>query len=209
MGFIRTEHDGKILYTMPEKMGRGSFEIWGDARVAPVVVMDYALKEPWAVFESVDERYLQVSQFYSGEVDIYQKRSETLPAEHGLNCFLNYPPVSAYRRIGAGQRVADVGLYFRQPFFESLPFTLPDDFWESAASALNPDVVILPAVIQICNQLRTCELSGDALKLYVQGKVNEAFALLYSYVYSNKKAPPVHLSQGDRAALEAVKKILA
>ena len=208
-GFVKTQHNGKTIYTLPESRGTGCFEIWGDAATAMVVIMDYTLQKPWTVFEATSERFLQVSQFYSGNVGLYKKRSEVFTAEHGLNCFLNYPAASAYKKVGTGIRILDVGLYYRQTFFENLSWSLPEDFWETTAKVLNPDVVVLPAVTEICNQLLACDLTGNALTIYVQGKLYEAFALLLSYAYAHKEKPPIQLSRADREALESIKDILA
>ena len=160
LGFVKTEESGKIHYAVPKERGMGGFELWGNIEKAPVCITDITLKKPMTVLEYTDERYLQFGQFYSGETDIYQKKSELFPAEHGLNLYANQLPTMGYKRIAAGIRGVDVGICFRQKFFDELPFPLPEDFWETAAAALNPAAIALPELTAICNQLHECRLSG-------------------------------------------------
>ncbi|MDO4294057.1 MAG: AraC family transcriptional regulator [Eubacteriales bacterium] len=208
-GFQKVQQNGKITYTLSGDKGVGTYELWGDPNTAVAIYMDYTLNTPWTVLASTKERYLQVSQFYSGSVDIYRKKRELNPSELGLNCYLNYPGDYGYKRVNPRVRIVDMGLFYRENFFEKLPFSLPEDFWESAARVLNPSALVIPAVTNALDQLFTCRLTGHELELYVHGKAYEVFALLFEYIYKNIQAPPVHLSSTDRMALEQVKVILA
>lgn len=207
-GFIREEMPGKVCYRLPAHMGQGGFEVLGDTKTAMAVITDITLYKPWAVFECAHEKYLQFSQFYSGEANFYQKRSEIFQIEHGLNYFVNYPHLSSYKKVEANQRLVDVGLFYREGFFQSLLFELPDDFWETAARVLNPGLIPLPVIATICDQIKNCRLTGNKLNMFVYGKAHEALAITLDYIYAHKKPPPVYLSKQDRAALEQVKTIL-
>ena len=207
-GFVRTESPGKICYSVPPESGTGGFEIWGDITSAPVCITDITLKKPMSILEYTDERYLQFGQFYSGETDIYQKKSELSPAEHGLNIYANQLPLLGYKRIAAGIRGVDAGMCLRAKFFDELPFPLPEDFWETAAAVLNPAAIALPELTAICNQLRDCRLTGLELSVFSLGKAYEALALILHYVYGQKRKAPLHLSAQDRKALETVRAIL-
>lgn len=152
---------------------------------------------------------LEFGQFYQGDVSFYKKRNEAVAIEHGLNYLVNYPLFSAYKRMEVNIRLINVGITYREKFFETLPYALPEDFWETAASVLNPEALTLPAVTMICDQLKNCRLKGEPLKIFVQGKALEAFALTLDYIYAHKKEPSVRLSAFDRKALEAVKEQLS
>lgn len=209
MGFIKETLKHGVRYSLLPHLGRGGFELWGDTESCMACLSDVTFYKPCIILESVHERVLEFGQFYQGSVSFYKKQSEVLPIEHGLNYLVNYPLFSAYKRMEPNLRLINVGITYREKFFETLPYTLPDDFWESAAAVLNPEPLTLPAITLICEQIKNCRLSGEALKIFVQGKALEAFAITLDYICANKKEPAVRLSPFDRKALEDVRILLS
>ena len=208
-GFIKEVLEHGVRYSLPERLGAGGFEIWGDTSTAMACVSDAVFSKPCVILESVHEKVLEFGQFYQGDVSFYKKKEEAVSIEHGLNYLVNYPLFSAYKRMEPRVRLINVGITYREKFFDALPYALPEDFWETAASVLNPEALTLPAITLICDQLRGCQLRGEAMKLFVQGKALEAFAITLEYLYTHKKEPTVRLSAFDRAALNSVKDLLA
>lgn len=208
LGFIKEPLEHGVRYSLPPHLGIGGFELWGDTETCMACLSDVVFFKPCIVLESVQEKVLEFGQFYQGGVSFYKKRSEALPIEHGLNYLANYPLFSAYKRMEPNVRLINVGITYRQKFFDTLPYTLPEYFWESAAAVLNPEPLTLPAITLICDQIRNCRLSGEALKLYVQGKALEAFALTLDYIYQNREEPSVRLTLYDRKAMESMKELL-
>lgn len=207
-GFLRSGIPGGLRFSLPPRLGEGGFEIWGDPSSAMACVTDLTLHKPCVLFEHTHEKYLEFGQLYAGDLSYYKKRSETFPVECGLNYLVNCPSLSGYKRMEPGIRLISVGISYRERFFDTLPFQLPEDFWETAAGVLNPDPVVLPPVTLICEQLKSCRLTGTQLELFVRGKALEALALTLHYVYAHRKAPAVRLTSQDRAALERVKELL-
>ena len=206
--YIREERNGKAIYRLRSHIGEGGFEIWGDPTTVMATLLDSKLHKPTTFIEHVNERYLQFSQFYTGKAEFYQKRSEVYPIELGLNYFVHRTPLFGYKKVPGGERIVDVGIFYRSKFFDTLPFDLPEDFWEVAASVLNPDVITLPPITMICEQIRNCRLEGNELKMFIYGKALEAFSITLNYIYTHRKVPPVHLSFQDKAALESIKPLL-
>ena len=207
-GFVREYSPGKMTFRLPPEIGVGGFEIWGNSKTAMVCLTDLTLHKPWVIFEHTGEKYLEFGQFYNGEVNYYKKRSEIYPIDHGLNYLVNYPPLSGYKKIESGIRLINIGLFYREEFFDNLPYELPVDFWETAAVVLNPDLITLPQISLICEQLRNCRLTGTNLEMFVQGKALEALSLTMEYIYTNRAKPSICLTGEDRTALARVKEII-
>lgn len=207
-GMVREYFPGKMTFRLPPELGEGGFEIWGDRKTAMACLTDLTLHKPWVVFEHTGEKYLEFGQFYSGEVNFYKKRSEIYPVDHGLNYLVNYPPLSGYKKIEPGIRLINIGLFYREEFFNNLPYDLPADFWETAAMVLNPDLITFPQISLICEQLRNCRLTGTNLEMFVQGKALEALSLTIEYIYENRTEPSVCLTAEDRMALGRAKELI-
>ena len=207
-GYIRTQNGCKTIYTIPPHMGEGGFEIWGQSDFVMATILDTTLYKPIVVLENVSEKYLQFSQFYSGKAEFYQKRTDIFPIEHGLNFLVHHTGIFGYKRVEEQTRLIDIGMCYRSKFFDTLPFDLPEDFWETAANVLNEDVIKLPAITAICEQIRYCTLNGTALNMFVYGKAYEAFSIILDYIYEHKRKPPVHISASDKELYESIKAIL-
>lgn len=207
-GLIREYCPGKMIFRVPPGMGDGAFEILGDSNIVMAYVSNLTLSHPWIKLEHTGEKYLKLCQFYSGEVSFYKKRTEIHPLKHGLNYMVNNSPISMFRRIYPDTPLISAGLLYREEFFSRLSFSLPDDFWEAAAGTLIPGPVALPQISLICEQLRSCRLTGTNLELFVGGKALEALAVTLDYIYSRHRKPVIHLSAQDLSVLEQVKDIL-
>ena len=208
-GFQKKALSCGFRYTISPEIGEGYFDILGNPETCFFTYSDILLYKPLTVLESVQEKMMELGQLYTGEISYYQKKNELFPVESGLNYWVNYPiRLAGYKRIDAGERLLNTGICYRAKFFETLPHALPEDFWETATAVLNPDVVDLPAVSGICDQIRSCRLQGTALALYAQGKCLEAFAWTLQYIYAHRTAPDLRLDTRDRAGLEQVKTLL-
>ncbi|UTC67309.1 MULTISPECIES: AraC family transcriptional regulator [unclassified Treponema] len=213
LGFTRAEDRGTIRYEVPPKLGKGAVTILGDFDRALVSIADLEFFESITLLENVNEKTVSIGQFYEGELDIYEKdSSELLPCEHGLNAFVNNAYFSGFKRFSAGVRLVNVGFVFRQLFFDEMEdkigCKLPEDFWETSAKILNPGVLYVPQITEICNQVKDCRLEGFALNMFIRAKCFEVFSILFDYVYANKKKSAVYLSDSDIKALDGIRKLL-
>lgn len=202
-GFVREQTARGVYYRLPPHLGEGGFELLGDLATCYACITDVLYKKPCIVQEGVAEKMLEFGQFTQGEVTFYRQRSELFPVDFGLNVLVNFPYVTGYKRMAANRRLRNTGFVYREAFFNRLPWPMPGDFWEAAAAVLNPDVIRLPAVTLICEQLHSCRLSGTALAIYIQGKGLEALALLLEYTYAHRGSER-RLTAEDRACLEQV-----
>lgn len=207
-GFIKQSEEGRCDYVLTGDKGEGGFRILGDPSCSFATVSDCTLFQPFVVREYVDEKGLVIGQYYAGQASYYHKKEEALEFEYGLNAYVNAVKFYGYKRIEPNIRLVNIGFGFREKFFSSLPIPLPDDFWERAANALNPERIVIPKITAICNSLKDCALEGDALTLYIHGKSLEVFALLYDYIYAKKPNPSVHLSPKDKIVLKEVKEFI-
>lgn len=205
-GYTREEIDGGFYYRLPESLGTGGFTLLGDPSLCCLSMTDMTFHKPYVFYEGVREKTIEFSQYLQGDVSFYQNRNQIYPIDYGLNYWVNAVPLYGYKRIEAGQRLAFSGGFYRERFFDTLPFQLPADFWETAAAVLNPDVIALPAVTQICGQIENCCLKGNELLLFIKAKGLEAFALTLDYI--NLQNPKPGISHADRTALEKIREFL-
>ena len=207
-GFIKTETPGRICYAAPETLGEGGFTILGDISSCYASLGDIVLKKDIVTLESINEQFLNFGNYSMGEASYYKVRKKTIPYDHGLNAYVNYPLMTGYTRLKAQQRLVCNGLVLREKFFAELPYQLPGDFWETAAAVLNPRAIDHPQLFQICEQIKSCRLTGLELQLYIQGKGLESLSLILDYIYKHKRKAVVQLSAADRAALKKAQEIL-
>lgn len=208
-GFIKTETNGRIDYTLPKEIGSGGFSILGDPKGAMGIISNCSLKKPFVIVECVHEKMIEIGQYYEGSVSLYEKKAENITFEYGLNAYVNHPYFFyGYKKIEENIPLINVGFAFRKNFFDKLPISLPEKFWDLAAASLNSGLLNIPKITFICNQLKECTLTGDALKLYIEGKALEVFALLFEYITEHDKKQTLHLSDTDKQTLALIKKHL-
>ena len=205
-GFVRVQTPRGCRFIAPPHLGEGYFELWGDLDTCFATISDLTFTKPFIMMESCREKLIELGQMYQGEVSYFQKKTDLYPVEVGLNYWVNFPNyLMGYKRMEPGVRLFNTGICYREKFFDTLPYELPEDFWETATSVLNPDVVDLPSVTAICEQIRICRLSGVPSEMFIHGKCLEVFALTLEHIYTNRKPALMHLSAQDRAGLEEIK----
>lgn len=212
-GYIKKAIPGGFQYDLPPELGEGGFKILGDMKTCYASIGSATLKKDYVAVYPIHERYLEFGNYETGNVDSYQIKAKQRALDHGLNFQVNHQFVPGYMRMKAGQRIICTGLIIRERFISELPCGVPADFWETAAEVLNPnfnsDMVKHPQLSLICEQIGLCSLSGDAIELFIRGKALESFAIIYDYIYRNRKKPALYLSAQDREALQRLKSILA
>lgn len=204
-GFVKHSGDGRTDYIVDSEKGSGGFSILGDTETAMAVVSDCTLYQPHIIKEYIDERTIEVGQYYTGLAFYYEKKEDMCEFEHGLNAYVNVSPFCGYKRVEPHVRLVNTSFAFREKFFSSLPIKLKDDFFERAARMLNPGPIVIPKITAICNSITECTQEGAALKLYIHGKCLEVFSLLYDYVYKAEFKTSIYLSEKDKAVLKDVK----
>lgn len=212
-GYIKKVIPGGFQYALPPELGEGGFKLLGDIETCYASIGSATLKKDYVSVYPIHERYLEFGNYEAGNVDSYQTKKKQRTLEHGLNFHVNHQFVPGYMRMKAGRRITCTGLILRERFVSELPHGIPADFWETAAEVLNPnfnsDMAKHPQLSLICEQIGLCSLSGNAIGLFIRGKALEAFAIIYDYIYRNRKKPALYLSAQDREALQQIKSILA
>lgn len=212
-GYIKKEIPGGVQYDLPSELGEGGFKLLGDIKACYASIGSAVLNKDFVSVYPIHERYIEFGNYETGNVDSYQTKANQRALEHGLNFQVNHQFVPGYMRMKAGQRITCTGLILRERFIAELPCEIPSDFWETAAEVLNPnfnsDLANHPQLSLICEQIGLCSLGGDAIGLFIRGKSLESFAIIYDYIYRNRKKPALYLSEQDRQALQQIKNILA
>ena len=207
-GFIKHSKVGRTDYILSNEKGEGGFSILGDISSAMATISDCTLYTPFVIKEYVNERIIEIGQYYTGAASYYQKKDRVFEFEYGLNAYVNFDTYCGYKRVEPNVRLLNISFAFRENFLSSLPIKLEDDFFERAAMVLNPEPVSIPKITSICNSIKDCTLEGDALNLYIQGKSLEVFSLLYDYIYRETPKSTVHLSTKDKLSLNDVKSFI-
>lgn len=207
-GFIKHSKIGRNDYILENEKGNGGFSILGDPSSSMAIISDCTLYKPFVIKEYVNERMIEIGQYYTGAASYYQKKNDIIEFEYGLNVYVNDSTFYGYKRIEPNVRLLNVGFAFREKFFSSLPVKLKEDFFERAANLLNPEPVVIPKITAICNTIKECTLEGSSLILYIQGKSLEVFSLLYDYIYKEKPKIDVYLSVNDKTILNSVKSFI-
>lgn len=207
-GFVKHSKEGRNDYILKNEKGSGGFSVLGEPLTSMVIISDCTLSQPFIIKEYIDERMIEVGQYYTGIASYYQKKDTMCEFEYGLNAYVNATTFYGYKRIEPNVRLLNIGFAFRETFFSSLPIKLEEDFFERAAIVLNPKPVSIPKITAICSSMKECTLEGNALKLYIQGKSLEVFSLLYDYIYKEKLKTTVYLSSKDKSILNDVKSFI-
>ncbi len=207
-GFTKHETPCGIYYTAPASLGDGGFTIIGDVSSCYASLGDIVLKKDIVTLESVNEHFLTFGDYIMGDASFYKVRNDSSLYDHGMNVYTNLPAFVGYTRMKAQQRLVCNGLIMREKFFSELQFDIPADFWESAAEVLNPNMVNIPQLFQICEQIKTCRLTGMELNMYIRAKGLESLSFILDYIYKHKQKAVVRLSSADRTALKEAQEIL-
>lgn len=207
-GFVKQAKCGRTDYVLDSKKGVGGFSILGESSSAIAVISDCTLYQPFVIKGYIDEKIIEVGQYYMGNASFYERKDDVSEFEYGLNAYVNHDSFYGYKRVEAGVRLLNIGFGFRENFFSSLSIKLEDDFFEKASAVLNPRPIVIPKITSICNSLKECTLEGSALQLYIEGKSLEVFSLLYHYIYNAETKSGIFLSAEDKAILSKVKKFI-
>ena len=205
LGFIKEEFPGINTYSLPMHLGRGGFKILGNTKTVMATIANMELYKPMVILEAINEKYIELSYYHMGDASFYQKKDNQDFFDYGLNIYVSPPYIYGYKKTEANKPMISYGIFFRERFFEELPFDLPEDFWEAAASVLNPNVINIPSISLICDQIYNCKLVGMELEIYIYGKALETLAILLNYIYSNKEKNSLYLSKEDRIILNDVR----
>lgn len=207
-GFIKEAKEGRIDYKLDSSKGRGGFSVLGDPSSAMAVISDCTLFRPFIIKEYVNEKVIEIGEYYTGSASYYQKKDEVSEFEYGLNAYVNHTNYYGYKRIEANIRLFNISFGFREKFFSSLSIELEAGFFEKAAAVLNSAPIIIPKITSICNSLKELNLEGRALRLYIEAKALEVFSLLYDYIYKAEAKSSIFLSAEDKAILSRVKSFI-
>ncbi len=207
-GFIKQSKVGRTDYILSDKKGKGGFSILGDTSSSMVTISDCTLYTPFVIKEYINERIIEIGQYYTGAASYYQKKDRIFEFEYGLNAYVNTNSYYGYKRVEPDVRLLNIAFAFREQFFSSLPIKLDDDFFERAAMVLNSEPIFIPKITAICNSMKDCTLEGNVLSLYIYGKSLEVFSLLYDYIYKKTPKSKVHLSAKDKLILNDVKSFI-
>ena len=207
-GFIKHFKAGRTDFILTGEKGEGGFSILGDPSSSMAIISDCTLYTPFVIKEYINERIIEIGQYYAGAASYYRRKDEISEFEYGLNAYVNTNTYCWYKRIEPDVRLLNISFAFRERFFSSLPIKLEDDFFERAARILNPKPICIPKITTICNSIKDCSLKGYALKLYIQGKSLEVFSILYDYIYREQPKTTVYLSAKDKIILNEVKSFI-
>ena len=97
-GFIKTETNGRIDYTLPKEIGSGGFSILGDPKGAMGIISNCSLKKPFVIVECVHEKMIEIGQYYEGSVTSAALHSQIhFRRKNAHRCIrlTTYPPITA------------------------------------------------------------------------------------------------------------------
>lgn len=216
IGFIKTKTLGKIEYSIRPHLGTGGFSVLGDSKTVMGLHSDVTLNKPIVIREGIKERHFEFGHYYMGESSFYQKKSDKVILPHGLYVQTNYKPYYGYKRVESGVRLVSVGMCYREDFFKKMGNKIPEDFWKESPKIFNQGPIRIPKITHICCQIRDCQLNGDSLIMYMEGKGLEAMALLIEYFNEekkksgekNRKRASVFLTQSDLFILKQIREQL-
>lgn len=207
-GFNKIESKYKTKYILSPNLGEGGFTLLGDVNKVYACISDVTFYKQYVVLETVKEKILEFGQFYTGDVNIYKNKNDLIKLNHGLSIYVNYPYFFAYKKIEANKRLLNVGLCFRESFFEEIKSYLPNNFWDLASKYLIRDNLSFPHLNLITDQIKNCKLEDDNLNLFIKAKGLEAISFILDYLKNNVEKPLIKLTEYDKTQLSKVKNII-
>lgn len=195
-------------FLIDDQESKGYFEIIGDLSVAYFIRANIHYSKEICIRRIVKDPYIELC--YNEPIDVvyYQKRKELVSIEPGLNCYVNAVPSQFFMRVGANTTVSYSSIVLREAFFNQNQLKLPSSFWNDCASVLNPNGIVLPALVGLLKQLDSTKLSGFALQTYLRGKFLEATALVMDYVEKSKIRKNIYITEKDFLSIQEARRIL-
>ncbi len=202
---------GKKYCPIPE-LGVGSIEYVGEYDSCIWTFADLVFHKPYICRQIIQERYIEIGQtpaHADGTVIYYQKRNMPLPVNQGLNCFVNTTKLDIFSRIDAHKPFQCCSLVILEKFFEKNHIVLPEDFWNTGARLLNPDILHIPEISAVLHQAgKAYGMRPKSAVLYLEAKAMEIAALLLEYVQMYKGKVPSRIQPEASGKIEKAKAIL-
>ena len=63
------------------------------------IISDCTLYKPFVIKEYVNERMIEIGQYYTGAASYYQKKNDIIEFEYGLNVYVNDSTFYGYKKI--------------------------------------------------------------------------------------------------------------
>ena len=73
-GFVKHSKEGRNDYILKNEKGSGGFSVLGEPLTSMVIISDCTLSQPFIIKEYIDERMIEVGQYYTGIASYYQKK---------------------------------------------------------------------------------------------------------------------------------------
>ncbi len=189
----------------PNDVATGLIHVWGNPETLYFMDSDITFHTDLMERYYFTERGFQITFVEDMTVTYYQDKAQTNYAKFGLFCYVSHRSRPWYKRFHAGttQKGATIGIM--ESFLTSAGLTLPDEVWERAAMAINRRDIALPALTQICHDIKYATITDELFPLYFHAKAIEAVSLLLQHAFSQRIPNAASLSlRSINAAKEAI-----
>ena len=199
--------DEEQCYKMLPEFGQGSLRQICFNNMFYVLIADYRLRNDFERISEIGQSYLEISQFETDSITYRIDGRKMAAVEKGLCCYINKS-----RRVKilckAGVPIRFTKVIILREYFDTFLEKRYGNNYRNAEQVMfylqgNPNQ---PEMNLIFQQIRRCNASGKARRLYLEGKILELLSLgVSSYEESKAKpAPPVRLDRIDLKGLKSV-----
>ena len=189
----------------PGSVASGYINVWGDPAALYFMESDITFQADLMERYYYTDRGFQITFVEDMTVTYYQNKSQMNSAKFGVFCHVANRSRPWYKRFHAGTTQKGTTIAIIEPFLVSAGLALPDEAWERAAMAINQREVSLPALAQICHDVRYAPIDDEVFPFYFHAKAIEAVSLLLNYAFSQRLLKPAAFSpKSINAAKEAI-----
>lgn len=135
-------------------------------------------------------------------VTYYQNKAQKHSAKFGVFCHVNVKPRPWYKHFSAGTAQKGSTLAITETFLTKTGISISDESWDRAAMVINHGDVSLPALAQICYDIKYASVLDECFPMYFHAKSVEATSLLLNYAFSHH---PHRLSSLSAKSIAAAK----
>ncbi|WP_312279419.1 hypothetical protein [Oscillibacter sp.] len=200
-GWKRTGIRYGSCFEPPVEVVSGHIQAWGNPEACCFIDTDIVFHANLMERYYYQAKSIQITFVEDMALSYYQKKTERNEARFGVFCYVNNLPRPWYKRFSSGEVQKASTIYITDQFLEGTGAVFSDNFWNRTAHAVNNRDVSLPLLADICREIKSAEMSGEAFSLFLQGKALEAAGLLVDYTLSFglKRTPSLTTKARDAA----------
>ncbi len=207
-GWHRVNNGRGFRLTLPEELGRGYMEVWGDPESHCFIDSDMVIEKEMVERYYYTKRGLKVTFIEDMTGTYYQNKAQAGEARFGTFCTVCNMPQPWFHRSPAGTVQKCSSILVHESFLTKIGFAVPPNGWDRAAYIINGRDNRYPELAAICRDIKKVSVSDEYFPIYFQAKALETAALLFDIAFRLESKEDMIITHKTREAVKSAIMVL-